>query len=277
MASMRAIKRRIRSVAGTQQITKAMNLVAASKLQRAAAKLESARPFFRDFKILAENAISGTQSTSPYLKQRSGERLCVIVITGDRGLAGGYNVNVCKAAMALLDGKEGENVITVGVKGRDYFRRRRKRITRAYSGFSELPFYQDAQEIAMVALDLFDAGEVDEVHVAYTQFASTLSHIPTTQLLLPLKASTGSGLMEFEPGEEAFIEQLIPKHISTQVYGAMLESSACEQSARMAGMDSATKNSSDLISKLTLSYNRARQDAITQELTEIVSGANALD
>jgi F-type H+-transporting ATPase subunit gamma len=277
MASMRAIKRRIRSVAGTQQITKAMNLVAASKLQRAAAKLESARPFFREFKILAESAMAGSQSTNPYMAKKPGSKLCVIVITGDRGLAGGYNINVCKAAMALLDGKKDERLITVGVKGRDYFRRRRKKITRTYSGFSELPFYEDAQEIAMVALDLFDAGEADEVHVAYTQFASTLNHIPVTEMLLPLKPPAGGGAMDFEPGEEAFVNYLIPQHISTQVYGAMLESSACEQSARMAGMDSATKNSSDLIQKLTLSYNRARQDAITQELTEIVSGANALD
>jgi F-type H+-transporting ATPase subunit gamma len=275
---MRAIKRRIRSVSGTQQITRAMNLVAASKLQRAASKLENARPFHKEFKEMAQSAIDSLRpDSSPYLRASTGSRYAAIVITGDRGLCGGYNVNVCKEARALLHGKSGEKVIAVGVKGRDYFRRRRKKIIRAYSGVSEMPFYEDAAEIALVAMDLFEAGDVDEVHLVYTEFLSTMNHVPRTLRLLPLERAGGASKIDFEPGEDEFLATFAPKYISTLIYGAMLESSACEQSARMAGMDSATKNSSDLIAKYTLSYNRARQDAITQELTEIVSGANALD
>jgi F-type H+-transporting ATPase subunit gamma len=272
---MRSIKRRIRSVGSTQQITRAMNLVAASKLAKARASLESARPFCLETESSVKRIAAAASPNNPYFKAGQNRKLAIIVITGDRGLCGGYNVNASKAGYSLIKDGEGDLVISVGVKGRDYFRRRRRKIIRSYSGVSEMPFYEDAYEIGMVAMDLFKDGEVGEVHLVYTKFLSTMTHETSSKRLLPIE-SGGGGVMDFEPSEDDLLTYLVPKYISTVIYGAMLESSACEQSARMTGMDSATKNSVDLINSLSLQYNRARQDAITAELTEIVSGANAL-
>ena len=281
MASMREIKHRIRGVHNTRQITGAMNMVAASKLQRARAKLENLHPFVEEtIRITRDvSALIGDRN-NPYIKGRPVNNTLVIVISADRGLCGGYNVNVSKAAYSLLDGKTNEQLITVGTKTRDYFRRRRKNIIRAYQGISETPFYEDANDIGLLAVDLFDSGEVDEVYLVYTEFHSIVSVLPSTVKLLPLRGeanrAANTGYFDFEPDEGAFLSFIVPKYISTVIFGAMVESAACEQGARMTSMDSATKNSSALINKFTLQYNRARQDAITQELTEIVSGANAI-
>jgi len=281
MASMREIKHRIRSVRSTQQITRAMNMVAASKLQRARGKLDSLRPFVGEtIRITRDVSARISDRGNPYIRQRPVNNTLVIVISGDRGLCGGYNVNVSKAALALVNDKPGEQMITIGTKARDYFNRRRKEIIRTYSGISENPFYEDASDIGLLAVDLYDSGEVDEVYLVYTEFLSIVNAQPKTLKLLPLPAEpeqgARGGLFDFEPGEGAFLSYIVPRYVSTAVYGAMVESAACEQGARMTSMDSATKNSSDLINKLALQYNRARQDAITQELTEIVSGANAI-
>ena len=278
MASMRGIKRRIRSVNSTQQITRAMNMVAASKLQRARGKLESLRPFVEET-IRITNDVSAfiSDKDNPYFKRRPANNTLIIVISADRGLCGGYNVNVCKEAFALVEEKTREHLITVGTKARDYFRRRQKNIIRTYQGISELPFYEDASDVGLLAVELYDSGEVDEVYLVYTEFHSVVSFQPKTVKLLPLSADPGrGGYFDFEPNEEALLVFLAPRYVSTVVYGAMCESAACEEGARMTSMDSATKNSTELIDKFTLQYNRARQDAITQELTEIISGANAI-
>jgi len=281
MASMREIKHRIRSVHSTQQITRAMNMVAASKLQRARGKMESLHPFVEEtVRITRDISAFISDRNNPYIKERPASHTLIIVISADRGLCGGYNVNVSKAAYALAGEKPGEQLITVGTKARDYFRRRHKNIIRTYSGVSETPFYEDANDIGLLAVDLYDSGEVDEVYLVYTEFQSVVSFLPKTVKLLPLQTQAegeANGAFDFEPDEETFLSFIVPRTVSTVIYGAMVESAACEQGARMTSMDSATKNSSELISRFTLQYNRARQDAITQELTEIVSGANALE
>jgi len=282
MSSMRGIKNRIRSVHSTQQITRAMNMVAASKLQRARGKLEGLQPFVEEtIRITRDITALISDKSNPYVNARTVGNSLIIVISADRGLCGGYNVNVAKAASALADEKAHENLITVGTKARDYFRRRRKNIIRTYQGVSENPFYEDASDIGLLAVDLYDSGEVDEVYLVYTKFNSIVNYQPEVLKLLPLQIEPDDktdrgGFIDFEPDENAFLSYIVPKYISTAIYGAMVESAACEQGARMTSMDSATKNSSDLINRFTLQYNRARQDAITQELTEIVSGANAL-
>ena len=287
MSSTRAIRRRIKSIGSTQQITRAMNLVAASKLQRAKLKLDSARPFYLETKRVIENLASLSGAASPYLRNRPVKSSGFIVIAADRGLCGGYNVNLCKLAGRLVREKNGESIIAVGTKSRDYFRRRRRNIIRTYQGVSETPFYEDAAEIGHLVMDCFDSGEMDEVFLVYTEFRSAMSHEPRAVKLLPVelgadeetnaaKKANPPAYMDFEPGEEELLALIIPKYVNTVIYGAMAEASACEQGARMTGMDAATKNSRELIERLTLKYNRARQGAITQELNEIVGGANAL-
>lgn len=286
MASMRNIKRRIRSVASTQQITKAMNLVAASKLQKAKQKLERTRPFYTETRNVIQSIISSSKGLkNPYLVQREVKSTAYIVMTGDRGLCGGYNTNVSKLAYTMMKGKPNEKVIAIGIKARDFFRRRKKNIHKLYVGMSEKPFYEDAKEIGRLVFELYDSGQVDEVYLVYTEFKSTISHEPKAMKLLPidpeeiLAGSDGAAsgqLMNYEPDEDTLLSYMVPKYVDTLIFGAMVESSACEQGARMTSMDSATKNSTDLIEKYTLQYNRARQGAITQEINEIVSGANAL-
>jgi len=281
MASLREIKHRIHSVHSTQQITRAMNMVAASKFQRARSKMENLRPFVEEtIRITHDISAFISDRNNPYLKGRPVNNTLVIVISGDRGLCGGYNINVSKAAYALVNEKPNEQLITVGTKARDYFNRRRKNIIRTYSGVSETPFYEDAADIGLMAVDLYDSGDVDEVYLVYTEFFSAVRIEPKAVKLLPLQPEPGrqakGGYFDFEPNEDTFLSFIVPKYVSTVIYGAMTESAACEQGARMTGMDSATKNSTELINRFTLQYNRVRQDAITQELTEIVSGANAL-
>ncbi|MDR3239517.1 MAG: ATP synthase F1 subunit gamma [Clostridiales bacterium] len=292
MASMRSIKRRIRSVGSTQQITRAMNLVAASKFQRAKAKLDSARPFYEETNCVIQSLVAASQDlSSPFIQTRPVENTAFVVISGDRGLCGGYNVNAAKAAGELVAAKGHEQIVTVGIKARDYFKRRKRRVIRTYQGVSETPFYEDAREIGLFVMDLYNARDVDEVYLVYTSFQSMLRHTVRTVKILPLdkEALVGDALsdgealdgdiprkLDFEPDAETLFEQIIPKYICTFIYGALVEASVCEQGARMTSMDNATKNSMELIDKFTLQYNRARQGAITQEITEIVGGANAL-
>ena len=279
MVSTRSIKRRISSVHSTQQITRAMYLVATSKLQKCRSKLETLRPFVEETIRITRNITAYVSDTdSIYFEKRPIYNTAIIVISADRGLCGGYNVNVAKAASAIIKETAQEQLITVGTKSRDYFRKRYKNIIRTYQGVSESPFFEDAADIGLLAADLFESGEADEVYLVYTVFNSALSHTPNTLKLLPLEISPDitAGYMDFDPDQKTFLSYIVPKYISTVIYGAMVESAACLQGARMSSMDSATKNSSHLLSKFTLKYNRARQDAITQELTEIVSGADAL-
>ena len=285
MASMRDIKRRIRSVNSTRQITKAMNLVASSKLNRARSRFNDTKPYFEATKRVIANVVKGSKGVkSLFMEERneSGKRL-IIVVAGDRGLCGGYNSNVCKAALELAGGKT-PVVVTAGNKAKEFFVHRNIEIAQSYRDVSEKPDYADAGEIGNMAVKMYENGEVDEVYLVYTKFITTLTNEPETIKLLPLDPGDFKAELEgsqtltiYEPDEEAVLNYVIPKYVNTVIYGGMVESSVCELSSRMTAMDSATENATDMIESLNLIYNRVRQGAITQEITEIVSGSNALE
>ncbi len=285
MASMRDIKRRIKSVKSTQQITKAMNLVAASKLQKAKLRQQETKPYFTETQKVIASVVNNSKGIKhPFLMKRDGKKAAIITLTSDRGLCGGYNSNISKATYSFVQEREEVSLITVGTKSRDYFKRRNVNILESFTAISENPHYEDAAKIGQMVLELYSNGDVDEVHLAYTEFESTISHIPKITKILPVDTSkfevgeenSSMALMRYEPGEEEVLDFLIPQYVNTVIYGALVEAATCEQAARMVSMDSATDNADGMISNLDLIYNRARQSAITQEITEIVSGANAL-
>lgn len=290
MASMRDIKRRIKSVSSTQQITKAMNLVASSKLTKAKNRFNDTKPYFNAVqKVIAEIVKGSGGVNSEYLKDREVKNTAVIVVSGDRGLCGGYNTNVCKTAYGLIEGKE-SSVITIGSKAKDYFSHKHTNIVQEYRGISENPEYGDALVLGEKVIKMFADKEVDEVYIAYTEYISTIASEPKLLKLLPLdpkdfKDNTEDSeentqnltLTIYEPDDEEVLNYVIPKYVNTVIYGALVESAVCELGARMTAMDSATENATEMIGKLNLVYNRARQGAITQEITEIVSGSNALE
>lgn len=282
MASMRDIKRRIKSVNSTQQITNAMYLVASSKLNKARNRLEDTRPFFNETRKVIANIVNGSSGIShPFLQKREVKSSGVIVITGDRGLCGGYNANVNKIAMTAIKNKENDKVIAVGSKGKEFFKSRCN-LKESFTNISEKPTYEDALKIGRLALEMFTSGEVDEVYLAYTEFVSTLVSEPKLIKLFPLDvddfknndtSSKAGALTIYEPSEEEVLEYVIPKYVNTVIYGALVESTVCELGARMTAMDSATENAEEMKNSLNLIYNRARQSAITQEITEIVGGS----
>ncbi|SHH21962.1 ATP synthase F1 subunit gamma [Tepidibacter thalassicus] len=277
---MKDIKRRMKSVTNTKQITKAMELVASAKLKRAKEKAEASRPYFETLyatiKKIAQNT-KGVQSI--YLEKRESKNKCYIVIAGDRGLAGGYNSNVLKTAVNHMNGSK-ENIIAVGKKSIDFFNKRGYKLLGEITGVEDLS-YSDARKIADIAIDAYENKEIDEVYLVYTKFVSTLTQEPKVLKLLPLsfeeeKESKKGEVIEFEPSEEVVLDFIVPKFISGSIYGGIVESSASEQGARRTAMESATDNADDMLAKLELSYNRARQASITQEISEIVAGAEAL-
>ena len=287
MASMRDIKRRIKSVNSTQQITKAMNLVASSKLNRAKARFNDTKPFFEATQRVITNVVKGSKGVSSIFMQERNEsnKALVIVVAGDRGLCGGYNSNVCKAAMEIISKKDNAAVMTVGNKAREFFRHKHIEIVDSFRDVSEKPEYLDAYILGRKAIDMYEKGEVDEVYFVYTEFITTLTNEPKAVKLLPLDSKDfenneeyhSATLTIYEPDEEAVLNYVIPKYVNTVIYGGMVESAVCELSSRMTAMDSATENASEMIDHLNLVYNRVRQGAITQEITEIVSGSNALE
>lgn len=284
---MRAIKQRIRSVHSTQQITNAMKLVAASKLQKAKSRAEATRPFFNELqRVISNTAKSSKGIKHVFLDGREVKNVLVILITSNRGLCGGYNSNICKEATAIINEKPNAKLVVIGNKGKDYFSRRGKNIVKAINTITQSPNFQDAKAIGDFAVEQFKSGEVDEVYLAFTRFNSTISHTPQAIRILPLdkgslvssqqvEESKVSGIMGYEPDEEYVLNKLVPWYINSTIFSALTESIACEEGARMTSMDSATENATEMINTLTLKYNRARQGAITQEITEIVSGANA--
>jgi F-type H+-transporting ATPase subunit gamma len=255
-----------------------MNLVAASKLSRAKGAMDETKPYTEEMRRLAAAICEGAAGISHrYLTERREKQSVIIVIAGDRGLAGGYNTNVCKAALEHMEteGRD-ESVIAVGSKARDFFVRRRKPIERSFIGVIDSPYYGDAAEIGGHALTAFETGDTDAVYLAYTRFRSPISHEPEVIRLLPARAQRGGRdrHTEFDSDPEALIDTIIPKYVNTVIYSAMLEASASEQGARMISMDAATDNADEMIEGLTLKFNRARQSAITQEITEIAAGAD---
>ena len=284
MASMRDIKRRKGSVQSTQQITKAMKLVSTVKLQKAKQRAEETTNYFDAMYNTAQSMLAKTGNINhPYLNPSDSTKKLVIMITSNKGLAGGYNSNVIKLITQGEFKKEEVMISAVGKKGKEYMTRAEYAIVSDHCDMIDFPLYENAREIAKEALDLFAKGEVGEIYLAYTHFKNTVSHIPTLIKLLPVEADENRQQteedkvpMNFEPKEEEALQLIIPTYITSLIYGGMLESVASENGARMQAMDSATSNAEEIIDKLTLQYNRARQGAITQELTEIIAGAQAI-
>ena len=286
MASMRDIKRRRSSIASTQQITNAMKLVSTVKLQKTKARAERSKPYFDKMyaTVTSMLAKSGTID-HPYLKPQPSEKKAVIVLTSNRGLAGGYNANVTKLITGS-DLKASDLLLyTVGNKGKEYFQHRGYHVEKDYSEVIENPMFSDAREICEEVLGKYVSGEIGEIYLAYTSFKNTVVHIPKLIRLLPFtmeesgesEASKAEALMNYEPSEEEVLDMIIPKYMSSLIFGALQEAVASENGARMTAMDSATNNAEEMLGKLELQYNRARQGSITQELTEIIAGANAIN
>ncbi len=287
MASMREIKRRKTSIQSTAQITKAMKLVSTVKFQKAKGKAETTKPYFDKMYATVSSILSKSGGIQHrYLVPGESEKKAVIVITSNRGLAGGYNSNVEKAVLGAGFDKASVQLYTIGRKGRDSLSKKGYAVAKDYEGVIETPTYRAAQDIGRDVLEAFTNGEVGEIWMAYTSFKNTITHIPKLIKLLPVDlpeaedADTKSAdrllLMNFEPEPEEVLDAVIPKYMNSLIYGAMMEAVASENGARMTAMDNATSNAEEMISDLTLSYNRARQGAITQEITEIVSGSEAL-
>ena len=286
MPSMKAIKRRITTVKNTQQILKAMKLVATSKVQRFRVKMENIRPMFNESRSFVEKGIYHQDvMDSPYFAGREVKRTAYIVIAGERSLCGSYNSNILKMALSHMnDSGKQERVITVGAKGKDYFVRRGKNHVAEYKKVLENAAFSDAESIAQYVLGLYNSEDenerVDEVYISYTQFETLLSHNPAVVKLLPFEEpepSEGQQLeVIFEPDVLSYLKKAVPMYIAMFIYGAMSESAVCEQASRMTSMDAASRNAEELVDKLTLQYNRQRQGAITQEISEIVGGANAI-
>ena len=286
MASMRDIKRRKGSIQSTQQITKAMKLVSTVKLQRAKQRAEQSKAYFNCMYETVTSMLARTGGLNhPYLRAGQSGKKAVVVITSNRGLAGGYNSNVIKLITKGDFRKEDLEIYAIGKKGKDALQRGGYHIVADDPDIIEEPSYVDAMAITDQLLKSYADGEVGEIYLAYTGFKNTVVHEPTLLKLLPVEAakeeesaqSTGSrALMNFEPEDEEALNMIIPKYVTSLIYGGLVEAAASENGARMQAMDSATSNAEEMIDQLSLMYNRARQGSITQELTEIIAGANAI-
>jgi F-type H+-transporting ATPase subunit gamma len=289
--SLRDIRNRITSVKSTRQITKAMKMVAAAKLRRAQDAILKTRPYAQlldqSLSRIAARAAADGALTHPLLAARGQLKVAeVVVITSDRGLAGGFNSNISRRVQRFLteDGERFEKsmLATIGRKGRDFFRARKVEIRKDFTGIHSGLDYAKADAIAREYTERYLAGEIDAVFLAYNEFKSAISQKPVVVQLLPVDTGPASGPaaasidFKYEPSREALLADLLPRHISMQVWRALLESAASEHGARMSAMESATKNAEEMIAALTLQYNRARQAYVTKELMEIVSGAESL-
>ena len=273
--STKEIKNRIRSMESTKQITKAMEMVAASKLRRAQAQVLSSRPYFEILYGCIQEILSQNRSTeSVYLKSRPVKKSLYVVIAGDRGLAGGYNSNIIKMVVSKMEGKDAV-VLPIGKKAMDYFRSHKVPMMNETYGNAEDISVGDCFSVAKLLCKAYLSGEVDEIYLAYTRFDSVLSQTATAMQLLPLQAEAKATrrIMEYEPDAETVLGAMIPEYLGGIFYGALCESRASEQAARRTAMDSATQNAEEMIADLSLQFNRARQAAITQEITEIVAGS----
>lgn len=286
MASLKSIKKRIVSVKNTRQITKAMKMVSAAKLRRAQENVVAARPYaLKMGEVLQSLAGNLEGDLHPLLEKRDAKKLLLIVMTSDRGLCGGFNSNLCKAGERFLKEKQGEfetiSVMTVGRKGYEFLKNRHT-IRKNFSNIISKPNYQAAAMLAQDVIEGYLAEEYDQVVLLFNSFRTVMSQDITFQQLLPVapeeKGSTDEAGVEYiyEPSVGELLAEILPKNIEVQIFKAMLESVAGEHGARMTAMDSASKNASEMIGKLTLQYNRARQAAITTELMEIISGAESI-
>ena len=284
MASMKDIKRRRDSIQSTGQITKAMKLVSTVKLQKAKGKAEITKPYSDlMYETICNMLARSGNINHKYLVPGESSKKAVITITANRGLAGGYNTNLTKLITESGIPKEDIDIVAIGTKGRDYLARRGYNISEDDSDIINEPLYTDARSICDKLLERFAAGEIGEIYLAYTSFKNTVVHEPKLIKLLPVSVDT-DGLssgedttpMNYEPAEDEALNLIIPKYVCSLIYGALIEAVASENGARMQAMDNATSNADEMISDLSLKYNRARQASITQELTEIIAGANAI-
>ena len=288
MLGTKEIKRRIRSVISIQQITRAMEMIAVSRLKRAEDRLRSARPYAQKIQEFMETlAPSLSTIRHPLLIKRHVHRIGLVLITADKGLCGGYNANVLNHAQTFLGQFSGSDkdlrLILIGRKGYDFYRRKKYPIDHTLLQISKDITLQEVKEISGVVIKGFEAAHYDEVDLIYTRYQSAMNTRPTSMKLLPLEKSevlkTGHGIKGeplFEPDPEEIMSLLLPKYLEAQIYNGLVESVASEQGARMVSMKSATENAEEMISSLTLSYNKARQASITKELLEVTTGAEAL-
>jgi F-type H+-transporting ATPase subunit gamma len=287
VASFREIRGRIRSIKNISQITRAMEMVAASRMRRAISRVTATRPYSERISAVIANLAGGAGTAEgdekfPLLDQRPVKRVAIILVTTDKGLCGALNSNVIRRASRYIlnEANVPVEVIAVGKKGRDFMVRYRRDVVAEFTALGDYPTLAQVSPIAQVAVDDFNSGKVDAVYLIYTRFINTLSQRPEMQQLLPVQApeqTTGTtGDVIFEPSPGAVLNALLPRYVDQQVYRAILESVASEQSARMVAMRNATDNARDLVSELTLSLNKARQARITSEVSEISAGAAAL-
>lgn len=285
MPTMKAIKGRIKSVKSTQQITSAMNLVATSKLGRARDKLKKERAYSDQMRILLGRIAQDVDlSTHRFFSPSSGDKNLVVLVTGDRGLCGGYNSNASKVCQDISKNNPNTEFVCVGTKGRDYYIRRGRTILKTFVGITESPLMSDATQICDIVFEAYKTGACDSLYLAYTKFNTVVSYEPTLERLLPINisalplppAAKAMEVMSFEPGDTSLVDYAVQSFIEAIVFNALCESAAAQLASKMVSMETATDNAEKMISSLTLTYNRARQAKITQELTEIVAGANAL-
>lgn len=287
VAGTQDIRRRIRSATNMQQITKAMKMVAASKLRRAQNKLIASRPYARQLQgvlgRLAQAPVADADELHPLLKERPVEKIAYVVVTADRGLCGGYNANIIRLTSGMLAEEKREvKLVSVGRKGRDFFVRRKVAFLGEYIGLGDDPNYNQAKEIGRKIVSLYEEGEADEVYLVYSEFVSAMTQRPSQVKLLPIAPEESEAPKDnvdyiFEPSPDEILNSLLPRYVETQVFRAIIEGKASELGAKMMAMSAATDNAKDVIARLTLDLNRARQAAITTEISEIVSGAAALE
>ena len=285
MPSLRDIRGRIRSVQNTQKITKAQQVISATKIRKAQAAVQATRPYAeKTLEVLRTTAERATEYRHPFLEQREGKRVVVILVTSDRGLAGAFNSNILRASTRFVNESYPDHPrwVTLGRKGRDFLSRYRREILADASGLADRPPIHTILPAVTVALEEYLEGRADAVVLAYTRFVSMLRQEPVIRRLVPVEipeqeeeAAAGADYI-YEPGPEEVLDALLPRYVETQVYQAVLENQASEHSARMVAMQNATNAAGDLIKSLTLTMNKVRQAAITTELMEIVSGAEAL-
>lgn len=289
VAGVRDIRRRIRSMGNTMQITKAMKMVSAAKVRKAQEKVHAARPYARQMQeILARLAQVQEQSgfESPLLEKRPVRQTGYVVITADRGQVGGYNANIIRHTADIIAEQNQQKeersakLVTIGRKGRDFFRRGKTEIMAEYIGLGETINFVQARDIARTIVELYTEEKVDEVYLVFAEFISIMTQRPTELKILPIETPEESKIGReyiFEPSSVDIMDKLLPQYVETQIFRALLEAKAGEHGARMTAMGAATDNANEMIGKLTLAMNRARQAAITTEITEIVGGAAALE
>jgi F-type H+-transporting ATPase subunit gamma len=283
MPALIDIRRRIRSVKNTQQITKAMKRVAAARLRRAQESMFAARPYARKMmEVLNSMASRADSDAHPLLQERSGQKALLVVVTSDKGLCGGFNANIIRTASRFAGERPGSDLAFtfIGRKARDFFKRRQVRIKSEYIGVFQKLSYAVAQQIARELIEAFTRGEADQIFIVYNEFKTVIAQRVVVERLLPverLALSPHEPSLDYiyEPSPAAIFDEVLPKHVEIQVWRALLESAAAEHGARMAAMDAATSNAGDMIDRLTLYMNKVRQAAITKEIIEVVSGAGA--